>query len=83
MISATFYIYLITYFKYRKEIKMSYQEKKEMLKFAISLNLFIGLYNMYLYSYSDQLFNIIVGSINIGVWVFFRDMKLIKAIKNR
>ena len=62
---------------------MSYQEKKEMLKFAISLNLFIGLYNMYLYSYSDQLFNIIVGSINIGVWVFFRDMKLIKAIKNR
>ena len=83
MISATFYIHLITYFKYRKEIKMSYQEKKEMLKFAISLNLFIGLYNMYLYSYSDQLFNIIVGSINIGVWVFFRDMKLIKAIKNR
>ena len=83
MISATFYIYLITYFKYRKEIKMSYKEKKEMLKFAISLNLFIGLYNMYLYSYSDQLFNIIVGSINIGVWVFFRDMKLIKAIKNR
>lgn len=62
---------------------MSYQEKREMLKFAISLNLFIGLYNMYLYSYSDQLFNIIVGSINIGVWVFFRDMKLIKAIKNR
>ena len=62
---------------------MSYEEKKEMLKFAISLNLFIGLYNMYLYSYSEQLFNIIVGSINIGVWVFFRDMKLIKAIKNR
>ena len=62
---------------------MSYKEKKEMLKFAISLNLFIGLYNMYLYSYSEQLFNIIVGSINIGVWVFFRDMKLIKAIKNR
>jgi hypothetical protein len=62
---------------------MSYEEKKEMLKFAISLNLFIGLYNMYLYSYSEQLFNIIVGSINIGVWVFFRDMKLIKAIQNR
>ena len=62
---------------------MSYEEKKEMLKFAISLNLFIGLYNMYLYSYSDQLFNIIIGSINIGVWVFFRDMKLIKAIKKR
>ena len=62
---------------------MSYEEKKEMLKFAISLNLFIGLYNMYLYSYSDQLFNIIIGSINIGVWVFFRDMKLIKAINNK
>ena len=62
---------------------MSYKEKKEMLKFAISLNLFIGIYNMYLYSHSDHLLNVIIGSINIGVWVFFRDMKIINAIKNR
>ena len=62
---------------------MSYKEKKEMLKFAISLNLFIGIYNMYLYSQSDYLLNVIIGSINIGVWVFFRDMKIINAIKNR
>ena len=56
---------------------MSHREKKEMLKFAISLNLFIGLYNLYLYTYSDHLINFIIGSINIGVWVFFRDMKLV------
>ena len=62
---------------------MSHREKKEMLKFAISLNLFIGLYNLYLYTYSDHLINFIIGSINIGVWVFFRDMKIINAIKNR
>jgi len=62
---------------------MSYKEKREMLKFAISLNLFIGLYNMYLYTYSDHLINFIIGSINIGVWVFFRDMKIINLIKNK
>ena len=62
---------------------MSHREKKEMLKFAISLNLFIGLYNLYLYAYSDHLINFIIGSINIGVWVFFRDMKIINAIRNR
>ncbi len=62
---------------------MSHREKKEMLKFAISLNLFIGLYNLYLYTYSDHLINFIIGSINIGVWVFFRDMKIINAIRNR
>ena len=62
---------------------MSYKEKREMLKFAISLNLFIGLYNMYLYTYLDHLINFIIGSINIGVWVFFRDMKIINLIKNK
>ncbi len=62
---------------------MSYKEKREMLKFAISLNLFIGLYNLYLYTYSDHLINFIIGSINIGVWVFFRDMKIINAIRNK
>ena len=62
---------------------MSYKDKREMLKFAISLNLFIGLYNMYLYAYSNHLINLIIGSINIGVWVFFRDMKIINAIKNK
>ena len=55
-------------------------EKMEMLKFAITINLVIGLYNIFLFSYEKSLFNFIIGSLNIGVWVFFRDMKLIKAI---
>jgi len=59
---------------------MSYKEKKEMLKFIITLNLVIGFYNLYLFAYSSLLLNLIIGSMNIGVWVFFRDMKLISII---
>ena len=59
---------------------MSYKEKKEMLKFIILLNLVIGFYNLYLFAYSNLLINLIIGSMNIGVWVFFRDMKLISII---
>ena len=59
---------------------MKTNEKMEMLKFAITINLVIGLYNIFLFSYEKSIFNFIIGSLNIGVWVFFRDMKLIKAI---
>ena len=59
------------------DIDMSYNERTDMLKFAIYLNLFLGIYNLYLFYYSNYLFNIIIGSLNIGVWVFFRDMKLV------
>ena len=62
---------------------MKTNEKMEMLRFAITINLIIGLYNIFLFSYEKSLFNFIVGSLNIGVWVFFRDMKLIKAIVNK
>jgi len=59
---------------------MKINEKMEMLRFAITINLVIGLYNIFLFSYEKSNFNFIIGSLNIGVWVFFRDMKLIKAI---
>ena len=59
---------------------MKTNEKIEMLRFAITINLVIGLYNIFLFSYEKSIFNFIIGSLNIGVWVFFRDMKLIKAI---
>ncbi|MBI45834.1 MAG: hypothetical protein CMG66_06705 [Candidatus Marinimicrobia bacterium] len=59
---------------------MSYNERTDMLKFAIYLNLFLGIYNIYLFYYSSYLFNIIIGSLNIGVWVFFRDMKLVHTL---
>ena len=55
---------------------MKINEKIELLKFAIKINLIIGIYNLFLFSYGNTIFNLVIGSINIGVWVFFRDMKL-------
>ena len=51
-----------------------------MLSFAIKINLIVGIYNLYLYSISGLLFNVIIGSMNIGVWVFFRDVEIIAAL---
>ncbi len=48
------------------------KEKKENIRAAAWLNLFIGFYNIYLYAQGDWWFNLIIGSLNIGVWVFFR-----------
>ena len=62
---------------------MKNHEKIEILKFAISINLFIGLYNIFLYAYANSIFNLIIGSLNIGVWVFFRDMKLVNLLIKR
>ena len=45
--------------------------RKEILKLILKLNLILGIYNLYLYSQEFLLFNLIVGSLNIGVWVFF------------
>ena len=59
---------------------MDKKERKEMLSFAIKINLIVGIYNLYLYSISGLLFNIVIGSMNIGVWVFFRDVKILAAL---
>ena len=48
------------------------QEKKTMLKYIIWVNLALGLYNLYFYVNNDSLFNLAIGALNIGVWVFFR-----------
>ena len=42
-------------------------------KIILWINLFVGIYNMYLYAQGDWWFNLLVGSLNIGVWVFFRN----------
>ena len=52
---------------------MTKEETIEGRKYAAWLNLFIGFYNIYLYSIEWNLFNIIIGSLNKGVWVFFRN----------
>ena len=49
------------------------EEKKEIFRYVIWFNLFIGIYNLSLYVNGGDLFwNFIIGSLNIGAWVFFR-----------
>ena len=47
-------------------------EKKQFLKYVLWLNLILGFQNLYFYVNNDSIFNLLVGSLNIGVWVFFR-----------
>ena len=58
---------------------MTEEERIEGRKYAAWLNLFIGIYNIYLFGIDFNMFNIVIGSLNIGVWVFFRDLKLKKS----
>ena len=53
------------------------KKRKEIIKLSLTLNLILGIFNLYLFSVNNMLFNLLVGSANVGVWVFFRDMKLI------
>ena len=62
---------------------MKNHERIEILKFAILINLIIGLYNMLIFAYANSIFNLVIGSLNIGVWVFFRDMKLVNLLMKR
>ena len=48
----------------------------ELFKMTLWLNLIIGIYGIYLYSAGHSLFNLIIGSINIGVWVFLRKVEV-------
>ena len=57
-------------------IEMSKSDKIEVLKFNIWFNLFIGIYNIYVFNELNSLFHLVLGSVNIGVWVFFREKYL-------
>jgi len=48
------------------------QEKKQWLKYVLWINLGFGLQNLYFYVNNDSLFNLAIGALNIGVWVFYR-----------
>ena len=56
------------------------KNKKEAIQLSLILNLILGCFNIYLYSINNMIFNLIIGILNIGVWVFFRDLKLIPVI---
>ena len=60
----------------KKNDKIEKNERIEMLKLAIWFNLFIGIYNLYIFNEMNSLFHLVLGSVNIAVWVFFRERYL-------
>ena len=60
----------------KKNDKIEKNERIEMLKLAIWFNLFIGIYNLYVFNEMNSLFHVVLGSVNIAVWVFFRERYL-------
>tara|TARA_B100000902_G_C26872210_1_gene698276 strand:- start:76 stop:303 length:228 start_codon:yes stop_codon:yes gene_type:complete len=55
---------------------MSKKDKAEVMKVTVWFNLFIGLYNLYVFNEINSIFHLLLGSANIGVWVFFRQRYL-------
>ena len=49
------------------------KEKAKDLSSVAWLNLVLGLYNIYLFTVGAVIFNLIIGSLNIGIWTFFRN----------
>ena len=47
--------------------------RKKYFKWIVWFNLFIGIFNLYCYVYNDTIYSLIVGALNIGVWVFNRN----------
>ena len=60
------------------------KEKIQFVKTIIWSNLFIGIYNLYLFDELNSMFHLILGTLNIGVWVFFRNSvnKIASRVKN-
>ena len=52
------------------------EDNIELFKMTLWLNLVIGIYGIYLFSSGYSFFNLIIGSINIGVWVFLRKVRV-------
>ena len=55
---------------------MQKNEKVQTIKYIIWFNLFIGIYNLYMFNELNSIFHLVLGSMNIGVWVFSRQKYL-------
>ena len=51
---------------------MSEKERKNYLSLTIWFNLLIGIYNLYIFNEMSSTFHLVLGIINVGVWVFNR-----------
>ena len=60
------------------------KENIQFVKTIIWSNLFIGIYNLYLFDELNSMFHLILGALNIGVWVFFRNSvsRIASKVKN-
>ena len=56
------------------------KQKQTDLKTMAWINLILGSYNLYLFTIGGLLFNLIIGVLNVGVWVFFRNPGLVNEI---
>jgi len=59
---------------------MSKKDRNYIFSNILKLNLILGLYNMFLFCQGQHFYNLIIGCMNIGVWTFCRDKKLLIAI---
>ena len=57
-------------------------EKAKQLAYVVWFNLFIGIYNLYLFQQDSVMFNLGIGILNIGVWIFLRNHELRLAYLN-
>tara|TARA_Y100001970_G_C13667054_1_gene571147 strand:+ start:69 stop:287 length:219 start_codon:yes stop_codon:yes gene_type:complete len=55
---------------------MKKDENIQNMKMIIWFNLFIGFYNLYMFNELNSVFHLVLGSMNIGVWVFCREKYL-------
>ena len=56
------------------------KHKKKQIKNILILNLIVGVYNIISFSIYGSWTALIIGSFNVGVWVFLRDLKLVPII---
>ena len=54
--------------------------KQKKIKNILLLNLIVGIHNIVNFVLNGYMTAFIIGCLNIGVWVMFRDIKIISAI---
>ena len=59
------------------------KEKSKDLSAVVWLNLVLGIYNIYLFSIGSLMFNFVIGTLNIGVWAFFRKPETILLLNRK
>ena len=58
------------------------KQKQTDLKTMAWINLILGSYNLYLFTIGGLLFNLIIGVLNVGVWVFFRNPSFVSKMSS-